>query len=127
MIDIENEVVTRIKEAIGDRADVTSVYVNKPSSFPHISGTMSDNYMSHLDNSDMEKYSSCMFEINVYANDKIAKLTAKGLMQTIDATMYKMNMRRLSCVPTPNLEDATIYRITARYDCDTDGTRIYRR
>ena len=127
MIDIENEVVTRIKEAIGDRADVTSVYVNKPSSFPHISVTMSDNYMSHLDNSDMEKYSSCMFEINVYANDKIAKLTAKGLMQTIDATMYKMNMRRLSCVPTPNLEDATIYRITARYDCDTDGTRIYRR
>ena len=127
MIDIENEVVTRIENAVGNRASVSSVYVNKPSSFPHISITMSDNYMSHLDNSDMEKYSTCMFEVNVYANDHIAKLTAKGLMQTIDGVMYQMNMTRLSCTPTPNLEDATIYRITARYRCETDGTRIYRR
>lgn len=127
MIDIENEVVTRIENAVGNRASVSSVYVNKPSSFPHISITMSDNYMSHLDNGDMEKYSTCMFEVNVYANDHIAKLTAKGLMQTVDGVMYQMNMTRLSCTPTPNLEDATIYRITARYRCETDGTRIYRR
>lgn len=127
MKDIENEVVTAIMSSVGDRADVTSIYVNKPSSFPHISITMSDNYMSHLDNSDMEKYSTCMFEINVYANDEVAKLTAKGLMQTIDGVMYRMNMTRVSCVPTPNLEDATIYRITARYECETDGIRTYRR
>lgn len=127
MIDIENEVYTRVKTAIGDRAEMDSTYGRTPTSFPYVSLTMSDNFMSHLDNGDVEKYSSCMFEVNVYANDEVAKLTAKDLMQIIDTQMYRMNMTRITCVPTPNLEDATIYRLTARYTCETDGTYFYRR
>lgn len=127
MIDIENEVYTRLKTAIGNTAKTASTYTPFPQEFPFVSITMSDNYMSHLDNSDTEKYSTCMFEVNVYANDSRAKLTAKGIMQTIDTEMYSMNMTRLSYLPTPNMEDATIYRLTARYECETDGTRIYRR
>lgn len=127
MIDIENQVYTRLKTAIGTSAKTSSSYKHTPSSFPFISITMSDNYMSHLDNSDTEKYATCMFEVNVYANDDKAKLTAKALMQTIDTEMYAMNCVRVSCTPVPNLEDATIYRLVARYECETDGTNTYRR
>ena len=127
MIDVENEVVTNIETAIGNNASVSSVYTRTPSSLPHVYITMSDNFMSHLDNSDAEKYSSFAFEVNVYANGDDAKLVAKDLMQTIDTEMYRMNMTRLSCIQTPNLEDATIYRLTARYTGETDGKYFYRR
>ena len=127
MVDIESQVYTRLKAAIGSFADTSSTYSYAPSRFPFVSITMSDNYMVHLDNGDSEKYSAVMFEINVYANDKEAKLTAKNIFQIIDTEMYRMNFTRISYTPTPNLEDATIYRLTARYECETDGTRTYRR
>lgn len=127
MIDIENKVYTKLKTAIGSNATTSSSYNHTPSSFPFVSITMSDNTMSHLDNSAQEKYASCMFEINVYANDDEAKTTAKGIFQTIDTAMYKMNFVRISYSPVPNLEDGTIYRIVARYECETDGTTNYRR
>ena len=127
MIDIENQVYTRLKEAIGTSAKTSSSYARTPSSFPFVSITMSDNRVSHLDNSDAEKYATCMFEINVYANDSEAKTTAKSIMNTIDVEMYRMNGVRISCTPVPNLEDGTIYRLVARYECETDGINTYRR
>lgn len=47
-------------------------------------------------------------------------------MALINEMMYSMNFTRIAMTPIPNLEDATIYRITARYRAETDGEYIYR-
>lgn len=132
MIDIESAVFSPISKAIKDAypgAFVTGEYVKAPSSFPHVSIVESDNYMSmnRLDTSDTEKYSTVMYEINVYSNKTAGKKSeCRAIMGLIDHMMYCRNFTRLSMAPIPNLEDATIYRITARYRAETDGTRLFR-
>lgn len=75
-----------------------------------------------------EAMSLVMFEINVYSNKSEGKKTeCKSIAKAIDEKMFSMNFRRLAFTPVPNLEDATIYRIIARYSAATDGENFYRR
>ena len=48
-------------------------------------------------------------------------------MKVIDEVLFRMNFRRIVLTPVPNMEDATIYRLTARYRVATDGKNFYRR
>lgn len=129
MIDIESKVYTPIAQKLReDDVDVSSIYTNTPTKLPHVSITESDNYSAEMDNSDTEKFSVIMYEVNVYSNDVNQKKTeCKNIMKTVSDMMYRMNFTRISCNPVPNLEDATIYRMTARFRAITDGTTIYRR
>lgn len=132
MIDIENRVYTPIAQAVRAEfsgASVTGEYVRAPSRFPHVSITESDNYMTtqHLDSADAEKYATVMYEVNVYSNKASGKKSeARAIIALIDQMMYARNFTRIAMTPVPNLEDATIYRLTARYRAETDGTNIYR-
>lgn len=132
MIDIENEVFTPIAQAVRaaySGAFVTGEYVKAPSSFPHVSIVESDNYqtLDHLDSSGEERYATIVYEVNVYSNRTSGKKTeCKGIMDLIDRMMYDMNFTRTARTPVPNMEDATIYRMTARYRAETDGETIYR-
>lgn len=127
MIDIKNKVYTRLKTAVGSLASTSSIYVRTPSSFPFVSITESDNYISNLDNSSEEKFATVMYEVNVYTNNSTPETTAREILNVIDKEMYSMNLMRLSMNQVPNLEDATIFRLTARYEGVTDGNYIYRR
>lgn len=127
MIDIKNKVYTRLKTAVGSLASTSSIYVRTPSSFPFVSITESDNYISNLDNSSEEKFATVMYEVNVYTNNSTPETTAREILKVIDKEMYSMNLMRLSMNQVPNLEDATIFRLTARYEGVTDGNYIYRR
>ena len=132
MNDIENQVYTPIAQEVRSRfsnAFVTGEYIKAPSKFPHISIVEVDNYTSyrHMDTAATEAYSTVMYEVNVYSNKTAGKKTeCRQIMELIDSMMYARNFTRLSLTPVPNLEDATIYRITARYRAETDGTNIYR-
>lgn len=69
-----------------------------------------------------------MFEINVYSNKAEGKKTeCKKIIKEINDALYSMNFRRTAMTPVPNMEDATIYRITARFRVATDGKHFYRR
>ena len=69
-----------------------------------------------------------MFEINVYSNKAEGKKTeCKAIMKIIDDVLFSMNFKRQALTPVPNLEDATTYRLVARYRAMTDGTYFYRR
>ena len=129
MIDIESKVYTPVAKALRDAgATVKGVYVNAPSKFPFVSITESDNYSAEMDTSDTEKFSVIMYEVNVYSNDANRKKTeCKKLMSICSDVFYKLNFTRISCLPVPNLEDASIYRMTARFRALTDGNYIYRR
>ena len=133
MIDIENKVYTPIAQALRaaySDIHITGDYVNVPSAFPHVSIVESDNYQStdHLDTADRERFATVMFEVNVYSNKTSGKKSeCKKIMSLIDGMMYGMNFTRISLSPIPNMENATIYRLVARYRAETDGTTIYRR
>lgn len=134
MISIEADVYSPIAQAVRENYPgtfVSSEYVRAPAKnqMPHVSIVESDNYVSigHLDTSATERYSTIMYEVNVYSNKQSGKKSeAKEIMGLIDHMMYARNFTRLSLTPVPNLEDATIYRLTARYRAETDGTYIYR-
>lgn len=133
MIDIEKEIYTPIATAL--RAsfpgiNVSGDYVKAPSEFPHVSIVESDNYttLTNRYNSDAEKFATLMYEVNVYSNKGVKrKSECKEIMAVIDEIMYRMNFTRISLAPIPNMEDATIYRMTARYRAETDGENLYRR
>lgn len=133
MIDVESKVYTPIAVALRDAFSgifVSGEYVKAPSSFPHVSLVEMDNYTSadRLDTADEERFSTLMYEVNVYSNKTSGKKSeCKKIIGFIDDLMYKMNFKRLSLAPVPNMDDATIYRMTARYKVETDGENFYRR
>ena len=132
MIDIENLVFTPIAQAVRaqfEGANVVGEYVREPSRFPHVSLVESDNYIStrHRDNSSTEKYATVMYEVNVYSNKTSGRKTeARSILDLIDTMLTAKNFTRIAMTPVPNLENSTIYRLTARYRAETDGTNIYR-
>lgn len=133
MIDVESQIYTPIAEALRvafPGIHVSGDYTLAPSRFPHVSIVEQDNYLSmaHVDSGDTEKIATLMYQVDVYS-DKASgrKTTARSIMKVIDDLMFKKNFTRLSLNPVPNMEDTTIYRLTARYRAETDGTTLYRR
>lgn len=132
MIDCENEVFTRLAIPLREQfpgINLTGEYINAPSSFPHVSIIMSDNsIIRDLWDTSSNEYDIVMFEINIYSNKANGRKTeCKNIANEIDKIMFSMNFSRLSLTPVPNMEDASIYRIVARYRAATDGKSFYRR
>lgn len=133
MIDKENEVYTRVRERVLETfpdASVDGTYQPVPSGFPHVSIYQNDSYTpnEYLDSATYAKFEAVMFEVQVYSNKTgTKKQECKRLMDIIDTVMQEMNMRRSSLVPVPNLNDASIYRLTARYEGLIDADGFYRR
>lgn len=131
MIDCENEVYTRVVTVLRDRfpgIDLTGDYTKAPSSFPHVSITQSDNAVIAERTTGTKEMAQVLFEVNVYSNLQPGKKTeCKKIMKVIDEVLFSMNFRRIVLTPVPNMEDATIYRLTARYRVATDGKNFYRR
>ena len=131
MIDCENEVYTRIARVLRDKfpgINIAGEYVNAPSSFPHVSITQSDNSVVSEKMTGSAEMAQVMFEINIYSNKADGRKTeCKAIAKVIDDVMFKMNFKRMALTPIPNMEDATIYRIVARYRAMTDGKYFYRR
>ncbi len=133
MIDVEAKVYSPIAAALRaaySGISVSGEYVNAPSSFPAVTIVEQDNYMTldKLSTSDDEEFATVMYEVNVYSNKSGGKKSeCRAIMDTIDKMMYFRNFTRIAMSPVPNLNDATIYRMTARYRAETDGTNFYRR
>lgn len=131
MIDCENEVYTRVVTVLREKfpgIDLTGDYTKAPSSFPHVSITQSDNAVIAERTTGTKEMAQVMFEVNVYSNLQPGKKTeCKKIMKVIDEVLFSMNFRRIVLTPVPNMKDATIYRLTARYRVATDGKNFYRR
>lgn len=121
MIDKENEIYTAIRNAVKKEypdAILSSSYIRSPASFPYVSVIQTDSYepKKYIDSSGEELFTSLAFQIDVYSDDESRKKSiCKQIMQTIDTALKKMNFRRESLSAVPNMADATIYRLTARY------------
>lgn len=133
MIDVEAKVYTPVATALRaafSGIEVSGDYSKVPSQFPFVSMVEADNFTSpgHIDNGDAEKFATIMYEINAYSDKADGKKSeCKAIMKLIDELMYRMNFTRIALAPVPNLSKPTIYRMTARYRAETDGTTLYRR
>lgn len=133
MTDPENEVFTRVAEGLREQfpgVNVSGEYVRAPSRFPHVSVVLADCYSltDREDSSLREALTGLLFEVNAYS-DKASgrKAECKRLLDLTGDILARMNFRRIAQTPVPNLEDGSIYRITARFRGATDGKFFYRR
>ena len=109
---------------------VSGEYVDSPARFPAVTIVESDNSVlpkMRTAAPNLENAVSMMYEVNVYTNSVgYKKSEAKDIMETIDNEFSKIGFTRTMCNPVSNLQDATIYRIVARYEGVADKNfRIY--
>ena len=102
MITIENFIVDKVNTAIASlkttypNIKVVSDYIETSETFPLVSVVESDNY-THLATQDaalVDHAANVSFEINIFANDKKKKSTAKNIAAVVDATMLSNLFRR---------------------------------
>jgi len=121
MIDLESFVFSPIAEVLKNTYKgifVSSEYTDSPARFPAATIIESSNIVLRKTiTTNIENASQILFEVNVFSNKfSGAKLEARDIMQTIDAEFERMGFVRTAMSPMPNFADATIYRITARYE-----------
>jgi hypothetical protein len=120
MIDIENKVLSVVREAVLAQYPTASVYgeyVEVPASFPCVTVTEDTNYtyVYTKDEQLAEHHAEVQYSVNVYSNKQTgAKLEAKAIMNIADNAMQNMKFWRTMSRQVPNV-DRTIYRLIARY------------
>lgn len=134
MIDIENEIIDLVYKAIkATRGDVTvsSMYSRTVSKFPHVNIYEMDNAANRdtADSGSVENHAVLTYEVNVYSNKVSgAKAECRQIASIVDDALLTLGFNRLSLMPTPNLMDASVYRITGRYSVIADAKNtLYRR
>lgn len=136
MIDAENLVFDTVATAL--RTAYSGIYcageyVATPARFPAVTIVEIDNrVLQRMSTLELENAIESTFEINVYSNKTSGKKAeAKAVMDTADTLMKQIGFTRTFREQVPNLADATIYRITARYsgvityDAETETFTVY--
>ena len=120
MIDIENKVISIVRDAVIAQYPTASVYgeyVDVPESFPCVTVTEDTNYtfVYSKDEQLMEHHAEVQYAINVYSNKHTgAKLEARAILNLADTAMQNAGFWRTMTRQVPNV-DRTIYRLIARY------------
>lgn len=121
MIDIENELFTKIATAL--RAEysgifVTGEYLNAPSRFPAVYIVEMSNTVNRngRDTSGIENFADLMYQVDIFSNkNKGKKAECRSIAAYIDTMFANMGFTRSYLNPVPNIDDGTIYRVTGRW------------
>ena len=134
MIDIENEIFSIVSAEVRKnypKIYMTGEYIKIPPSFPCVSLVEVDNqiYRNTRDSGNIENHVQVIYEANVYSNKTSGKKTeCKSILAVLDAKMGTLGFTRTTMMPVPNEQDATIYRMVARYRAVVGKDKtIYRR
>lgn len=131
MIDVENMLFTMVKTAQPKNVKCGSQYTSEQSDFPYMTLEVKDNtvYERFINSKQIENAADIMVEVNAYSNSqKGKKEEVKKIIKTADDVLENLGLVRVFCQPTPNLEDATVFRMTARYRAIVDKDyNFYRR
>ena len=121
MIDAENQIFTLLAtelRAAFPGLYVTGEYEREPKQVPCVSIEEKDNavWRNCRTNTNVEQKAAVMYEVNVYSNKLNGKKQeAKQIMAVADEVFARKNFSRTMTAPIPNLADATVYRLTSRY------------
>ncbi len=121
MIDFESEIFTSIASVLREQFPgiyVTGEYVHKPPKLPAVMIEEMSNavHTRAIDNGQIENAADVMYQVDVYSNrNKGRKEEVRAIIRAIDEQFSAMRFERSFLNPVPNMNDATIYRMTARY------------
>lgn len=121
MISLENEVTNAIDSALtaaGTGAFVTAGYIQSSTQFPCVQVVEIDSRVLERGSSlsTIEVFATVVIEINFYSNKTSGKKEeCKYLASVTDEVMEGLGFMRTMLNQTPNYEDATIYRMTGRW------------
>lgn len=120
MIDIENYIFDNISKELRNQFQnifVKSEYVKNVSEFPCVFINEKTNaVVQETSDEIIENHVNLMYQIDIFSNlTSGKKAECKRILKVVDDKMVEMGFVRILCEPIENLEDATIYRITARY------------
>lgn len=125
MIDIENDVYDTVATAL--RAAHAGIFTASedtptPPKLPAVSIVEADNrVLDSMRTLNIENAASVMYEVNIYSNKAAGgKAEAKAIAATADAAFAAIGFTRTLSNPTPNFNDARIYRIVCRYEATVD-------
>lgn len=134
MINVENEIFDRVANAIKavyPSVFISGEYIRTPSKFPFVSLIEMSNtaYEQTQSSGGLENHASLMYEVNVYSNKKSGKKSeCKAIASLIDNELATLGFSRTMLQPIPNMDDATIYRMTGRYTAViSKDKKLYRR
>lgn len=96
--------------------------MDAPEKFPTVTVfQINSSVIQRMRTLNMENAAAVAFEVNVYDNTTgYKKQKVKAIIGDIDEIMAGLGFARTMCAPTSNLADATIYRMTARYQAAVD-------
>lgn len=119
MITLENIVTDALNNALTDRgAFVTAGYIQSSSQFPCVQVVEIDSRVLERAStlSRIEVMATLVIEINFYSNKVYGKKEeCKKLAEVADEVMEGLGFMRTMLSQTPNYEDATVYRMTGRW------------
>lgn len=130
---IENDVFTAVYNKIvtvygENKVYVTGEYTPTPPSFPCVFVYEADNFNTGFDGCNHEIKTGVMYVVEVYSNKQNGKKSeAKSIMETVDSVLTPLGFTRTMMQQIPNLSDATIFRLNARYTAAVIDNVIYRR
>lgn len=132
MIDVESAVFSKVQTAllqVCPEVCVVGEYVRCPPGFPCVSIMEVSNTenTSTMDTSGEENHAVVLYEVNVYSNlESGRKSQCRELTDVCDKVFRSIGFVRTMMSALPNMADASIYRMTARFRAivDRDG-RIY--
>ena len=134
MINVENEIFSIVSKAVREKypsAFISGEYIKSPSKFPFVSLIEMSNtaYDRTQTSGSLENHASLMYEVNVYSNKTSGKKSeCKAIATLIDNELATLGFSRTMLQPIPNMDDATIYRMTGRYTAVISKDKaIYRR
>ena len=134
MINVEQEIFNIVAKAVRSVYPdiyISGEYVKSPPKFPAVSLVEMDNsaYIRTQSSDSVENHAELMYEVNIYSNKTSGKKSeCRAIATLIDNELAALGFSRTMLQPIPNMDDATIYRITGRYRAvaSKDNT-IYRR
>lgn len=134
MINVENEIFDTIARAVRKAYPsvfISGEYIRTPSKFPFVSIIEMSNtaYDRTQSSAGLENHTSLMYEVNVYSNKTSGKKSeCKAIATLIDNEFATLGFSRTMLQPIPNMDDATIYRMTGRYTAViSKDKKLYRR
>lgn len=134
MINVENEIFDIVSKAVREKCPsvfISGEYVRTPSKFPFVSLIEMSNtaYDRTQTSGNLENHASLMYEVNIYSNKTSGKKSeCKAIATLIDNELATLGFSRTMLQPIPNMDDATIYRMTGRYTAViSKDKKLYRR
>lgn len=134
MINIDDRVFAIVFEAVkavAPEAQICDPHIASPSIFPCVTVQLADNATtpSVIGSRNKARYARITYQVEVYSNkDNGKKSECYKIMAAISDALILRNFQQIVMTPTPNLKDASIYRLTARFQVIADNkNKTYRR